>query len=141
MPPVGHLRLPARIEFLSRFLATIEDAASRLNFHQSRITEMDLVAEEALVNIINHAYQGDDGPLEIDCRWTEQEGLVIEVRDEGPPFNPLTRAEPDVNAAMGDRPIGGLGILIMKKLADSVTYERRDNINVLTLTFGPPPAR
>jgi serine/threonine-protein kinase RsbW len=137
MPLLERLRLPARLENLPRFLATIRDCASRQGFQQSRVFQMELATEEVLVNVINHAYQGADGPLEINCRRIEQGSLVIEIRDEGLPFDPLMCDPPDVMATLGDRPIGGLGVLIMKKLADGVTYKRQDNSNVLTLTFGP----
>ena len=63
----------------------------------------------------------------------EKKGLEIIIADEGIPFNPLSVPEPDVHVPIEERMIGGLGIFMIRKLADDVTYERDGNRNVLTL--------
>ena len=70
----------------------------------------------------------------IDVVLTVNDGaLRIEVIDDGQPFNPLEVPEPDTSLAMADRPIGGLGIHLLRELADEATYERRDRTNRLVL--------
>ena len=59
--------------------------------------------------------------------------ITLIFRDNGKPYNPLEQAQPDVEAALEERTIGGLGIFIVKKTMDRVTYHRQDEWNVLTL--------
>lgn len=93
-----------------------------------------LVLDEILTNAL--AYGGkSDGPFFIEVN-VEVEGTVvrIEVVDDGIAFNPLLMPDPDVTLELEEREIGGLGIFLVKKLMDDVTYERRDDFNRLTLT-------
>ena len=60
--------------------------------------------------------------------------MTLEVSDEGTPFNPLERAEPDITLSAADRDIGGLGIFITKKTMDTVSYKYENGKNILTMT-------
>ena len=59
--------------------------------------------------------------------------LSISISDDGVPFNPFTREDPDTTLALEDRDIGGLGILLVKNVMDETIYQRRHNINIVTL--------
>lgn len=96
--------------------------------------KLDLVIEEVLVNIANHAYQGGDGFLEVECTVKDKAFCCL-LRDWGPPFNPLEADTPDVNKSIEDRPIGGLGIFLTTTMADDCSYKRHDNANELTFCF------
>ena len=59
--------------------------------------------------------------------------LEVEIVDSGPPFDPLSGGDPDVSGALDERPIGGLGLHLVRKLADESTYERKEGLNVVRL--------
>jgi anti-sigma regulatory factor (Ser/Thr protein kinase) len=97
------------------------------------IDELELVLEELLVNIISYAYDEAGGGTIAVSASVDRGTLTLEFRDRGRPFDPLEREEPDVDAPIEERPIGGLGIFLVKELATSVRYERVDGQNVLTV--------
>ena len=99
--------------------------------------KIDVAAEEIFVNIAHYAYKdklpaGEFGQALITCTY-EDELLTIVFRDQGVPFNPLDRPDPDITLSAEDRSIGGLGIFLTKKCMDSVEYNYLDGKNVLTL--------
>ncbi len=99
--------------------------------------KIDLCAEEIFVNIAHYAYKdklpaGEDGQARIICTY-ENELLTIIFRDQGVPFNPLDRADPDLTLSAEERRIGGLGIFLTKKYMDSVEYKYEDGKNILTM--------
>lgn len=93
-----------------------------------------LSVEEAVENVVRYAYEGGIGWLEVGSEL-EDGGVVlsIELRDAGVAFNPLELPEPDINASVEDRKIGGLGIFLCKKMMDSVEYRYEKGCNVLTM--------
>ena len=98
------------------------------------LMQIDLVVEEVFVNIASYAYKDKAGKVWIDCMLdSNKEFLTIVFMDEGVKFDPLERPDPDVDAPIEEREIGGLGIFLTKKLMDEVKYERRDGKNTLTL--------
>lgn len=100
--------------------------------------KLDLVIEELLVNVANHAYRGDGGPLEVECVVRDKAFCCL-LRDWGPPFNPLEATAPDVGQPIEDRPIGGMGIFLATTMPDTCSYVRRDNANELTFCFSLRP--
>jgi anti-sigma regulatory factor (Ser/Thr protein kinase) len=91
------------------------------------------VLEEVLVNIISYAYgDGVAGTIRVSAA-VDDERVTLEFRDSGVAFDPLGRAEPDLDADISDRPVGGLGVFLVKELSTSVAYERRNGENVLTV--------
>jgi serine/threonine-protein kinase RsbW len=129
------LKLPATLGNLPAYLSVVRRCATSLGIDSKRILEIEIATEEALVNIIRYAYEKKDGDVELRCRKEGDKGFIIEIRDEGSPFNPISLTAPDVHAGILERKVGGLGILIMKRLADTVTYIRDSTSNVLTLRF------
>ncbi len=104
-----------------------------LGLNETNVRKTELASEEALVNIIEHGYQKNEGTIEVELH---RFGTVIEIvlRDYGPAFNPLER-EISFNplAPLEERKIGGLGILFIRQYMDEVRYRRERNANVLTL--------
>ncbi len=95
---------------------------------------VNLALEEAFANIVQYAFD-DQEPHEIDLLFQlKDKQLVITIRDDGHAFDPTKKDAPDTSLPAGERPIGGLGIFLVKKIMDEVTYNRIDNINQLTLT-------
>ena len=89
-------------------------------------------------NIVHHGLAGREGTSEIEIEFrllgTEVE---IVLADDAPPFNPLDVAEPDTAQPLDERPVGGLGVALVRKLMDVVEYERRDGRNHLRLRRKP----
>jgi anti-sigma regulatory factor (Ser/Thr protein kinase) len=95
---------------------------------------VSLAIEELVTNCIKYGYADPKGHT-IDFALSVDAGtLRMEVVDDGNPFNPLEAPRPDLTAPPENRPIGGLGLHLLRELADEVRYERRDGTNRLTLT-------
>ena len=131
---MAKVNLPAKLENLESMLSSIRDSAEKQGFGSKKINQIQIACEEALVNIISYAYPDKDGTIEIVCNTGEGRGLVIEITDWGNPFDPLSVLEPDTEASIEEREIGGLGIYMMRNIMDEVSYKREGNRNVLTLT-------
>ena len=86
-------------------------------------------------NVFVHAYPSTPGLVEIRCPDVDKPSLTIEIRDAGIYFDPFAMAEPDVQAELAERKIGGMGVLLIRKMADQVAYRRDKDTNILTLTF------
>jgi anti-sigma regulatory factor (Ser/Thr protein kinase) len=94
---------------------------------------MRLIAEEGLANIVRHAYEPEEeGEIEVLLALSETE-VRLELRDSGRPFNPLEHPEPDLEAPIEERPLGGLGVHLIRSLTDAQTYTRHGQVNVLVL--------
>ena len=104
-----------------------------------RIADVELIAEELLSNIV-HAAHGLARGVEIsaECALLPSE-IVLTIRDDGPAFDPLTLPDPQLEADMADRPIGGLGIHIVRQLADDCRYGRIDGWNTLEIRLTRMP--
>ena len=94
-----------------------------------------IAVEEIFVNIASYAYGEDAGEASLCFGFDEGERLMtLVVADEGVPFNPLERDEPDITLSAAEREIGGLGIFITKKTMDTVSYKNENGKNILTMT-------
>ncbi len=103
--------------------------------------QMNLAMEEAVVNVMSYAYPADTvGDVTIEA-VTIADQLQFTITDSGIPFDPTAKAEVDTTLSAEERPIGGLGIHLVRQLMDSINYERIDGKNVLTLRkkFDKPP--
>jgi anti-sigma regulatory factor (Ser/Thr protein kinase) len=97
------------------------------------VATMNMALDELVSNIIKYGF-GDDGRHEIAMRYAiEDDVLVTEIVDDGLPFNMLEKEDPDLSLSIEDKPIGGLGVYLVKQLTDSQHYERRDDKNHLVL--------
>ncbi|MFH1227082.1 MAG: ATP-binding protein, partial [Planctomycetota bacterium] len=126
------LIFPAKLENLEKMFAFIREAAARQGFAPEMIDKIQLACEEALVNVINYAYPGKDGELEI-TYFNSENFLEIGINDSGVPFNPFSLPDPDILAPIDARRIGGLGIFMIKKIMDEARYKREKGRNMLVL--------
>ena len=111
----------------------VKSVGQRLNLESSLVSQLTLAVEEAVVNVMNYAYPiGTKGDITVEARGTEQ-SLRFIITDEGKAFDPTQTSEADTSLSAEDRPIGGLGILLVQQLMDSINYERYNGKNVLTL--------
>ena len=102
-----------------------------LDFSNRDITMINTALEEVFVNVAKYAYE-DNGTVEVSLT-NDKKKVIFVFKDSGKPFNPLEKADPDINASSDEREIGGLGIFMVKKIMDEVSYEHKDNHNILTL--------
>ena len=124
---------PASFEFLDEIRDFVAQVARDGGFSDKGIYSIQLVADEAATNIIEHAYQGvTDGQIEITCEMRGAD-LVITMRDHGKYFDFTKVKKPDLKADLSERQIGGLGIFLMRKLMDEVNYRSSGSGNLLTM--------
>lgn len=124
----------ANFDYLDEIREIVGEAARQVGFSDKEIYSIQLAADEASSNIIEHAYAGiPGGKLEIEISTTDKE-LKIVMRDQGRSFNPASVPEPNIKADLSERKIGGLGMYLMRKLMDEVSYESSPaNGNILTM--------
>ena len=111
----------------------VKSVAHRLNLEPSVSSQLMLAVEEAVVNVMNYAYPiGSTGDITVDAKAT-QKWLKFIITDKGKAFDPTQSNNADITLNAEERPIGGLGILLVQQLMDTINYERVDGKNVLTL--------
>jgi anti-sigma regulatory factor (Ser/Thr protein kinase) len=93
---------------------------------------IEIAVDEMVSNIARYAYEGKDGKATVRFASDEQ-GITITLIDSGIPYNPLEKEDPDITLSAEERGIGGYGIFIVKKVMNEITYEYRDNKNILTM--------
>ncbi len=118
-----------QIPVISKFIA---DLMAACGFDLKKIFEVQLAAEEACTNITLYAYQGKAGRIHI-IALIREDRLELVIADEGMPFDPTSRILSISNADVEQRPIGGLGIHLIKSSVDGISYEFKDGRNILRL--------
>lgn len=120
---------------IARIAEAIETHGKAHEWHIQWITNINLSLDELVTNVISYGYDDDKAhEIHISLRERDDGALVVEIVDDGAPFDPFTEAtEPNVHAVLEQRPIGGLGVYLVKSLIDHVHYERRDGHNRITL--------
>ena len=107
--------------------------------HRERRDDVELITEELLTNVVREAASAGGGVrLVVECSLTPS-AIVLGFRDDGARFDPTARESPRLDAAIADREIGGLGILLVQRLADTCRYARIDGWNVLEVRLNPNP--
>ena len=95
--------------------------------------QIEIAIEEIFVNIAHYAYPEAEGEAVISVDSGEGPSVTITFEDEGIQYDPLKNEDPDITLSAEDRPIGGLGIFMVKKSMDEVSYEYKDGKNRLTI--------
>ncbi len=129
------VQFTAKFEFLDEIREFVGDIARAGGFGAKDVYNIQLAADEAASNVIEHAYEGvNDGLMELSCGVSGNTITIILV-DHGESFDPSAIPLPDLKADLSERKIGGLGIFLMRKLMDEVHYEIKPNKgNILTMT-------
>ena len=95
------------------------------DFSTEQTNKIALSLEEAIVNICNYAYPDlSEGDIEVSCSLAE-ENLIIKILDNGIPFDIVAHADPDISEDISERRIGGLGILLIKKMENYIFQEKQ----------------
>ena len=125
--------LSNNVQEVGELASFVDWVCESLQFDASTTMQMNLAIEEAVVNVMNYAYPpGTTGYVNIVAQANAVR-LKIVISDTGVPFDPTARAEVDTTLSAEERGIGGLGIHLVRKIMDSINYERVDGKNVLTL--------
>jgi anti-sigma regulatory factor (Ser/Thr protein kinase) len=116
-----------------RLVTELEAFARQVQLPKAALQAADLALEEHLTNVINYGFE-DKQIHEILVRLEIQgNALLVEVFDDGHPFNPLQRPEVDTSIPLDEKPIGGLGVHLMRKFMDELDYRREDGKNVFRM--------
>ena len=127
------LSLTNNIADVPKLQEFVEKVCEKLKFDESMTMQMNLAIEEAVVNVMNYAYPpGVTGTISIEAQANDAR-LKFTIIDSGKPFDPTAKEEADTTLSLEERPIGGLGIYLVRQLMDSVNYERINDENILTL--------
>lgn len=128
------LCVPAKLEQLDHVLAFITDELESAGCAEEIKMQISIAVEEIFVNIFSYAYPPKEGnaTIRIDIGGTPVVAQ-IEMIDQGVPYDPLQRQDPDITLSAEERGIGGLGIFMVKQTMDEVAYRYEDNSNILTI--------
>ena len=128
------LTLEAKIEHLDEVLAFVDSLLEARECSPKVQMQVDVAVEELFVNIASYAYAPGVGQatIRVDTETNPSE-VAITFIDGGVPYDPLTKADPDITLPAEERQIGGLGIFMVKKSMDSMEYEYKNGQNILTI--------
>jgi serine/threonine-protein kinase RsbW len=131
------LSVPATDAGIRAALDTLEGLWTALGVSRAVSWPVDVSLDEVLANVVRHglAGRGDEArvALEIDVEPGDPPRCELRVEDDGPAFDPLQAERPDTSLGIDERPIGGLGIELVRRLMDEVHYERSGGRNRLRL--------
>lgn len=127
-------RYPADFNHLDSIRNFVGEAAERAGFSGKDVYAVQLAVDEACSNIIEHAYAGiSNGEIEIACEVTEGQVMVI-LHDHGRQFDLSTVRKPNLGRNLDEREVGGLGVYLIHKLMDEVTFiSSKEDGNTLTM--------
>lgn len=127
------IELPNDVQTVPQLAMFVDELCEAAGLDMATSMQMNLALEEAVVNVMNYAYPaGTRGSVNIKAEIDDM-GLTFVITDQGVPFDPTARDEADVTLSAEERPIGGLGIFLVRSIMDSIAYERINGQNVLTL--------
>jgi anti-sigma regulatory factor (Ser/Thr protein kinase) len=132
--PMTSLTVPAQRDQLEAVLEFADSSCEQLGITGGAAFAVRLAVEEIALNVMSYAYEGGDGPLSLDI--DARDGMVVlTIADRGTPFSPDQAPAPDLDASVEERAIGGLGIHLVRRMMDSVTYVAgNDGWNRLVMT-------
>jgi len=125
---------PAELDELNNVLMFAEEELDKAGCTMKAQTSVAVALEEMFVNVAHYAYPDQRGTVEIEILTNpEKKEVIIRLTDSGIPFDPLKKADPDTTLSLKERKIGGLGIFMVKKMMDDVSYSYTDNNNIFTM--------
>jgi serine/threonine-protein kinase RsbW len=125
--------LPNQLTELERVAHEVEAFGEAHGIAAKLIFNVNVALDEILTNVISYGYpEGGEHVITVRLALKAAE-LVIEVEDDGRPFNPLTVTPPDLKESPEERPIGGLGLHLVRKMMDRLEYRREQDKNLLVM--------
>ena len=128
------LTIEATPENVDKVIEFVDEMLEEYGCGMKEQMAIDVAADELFANIAHYAYNPETGYATVKVEVVE-DPLSVEITfvDNGKPYDPLAKADPDTTQSIEDREIGGMGILIVKKSMDAVDYEYKDGKNILTI--------
>lgn len=131
---MAELNIKAEDKNLDQVLEFVDCELEKADCPMKTQLQIDVAVEELFINIAHYAYDPKVGPATIQVEVIENPlSVVLTFIDEGIPYDPLKKQDPDVTLSAEEREIGGLGIFMVKKSMDAIHYEYKDGKNVLTI--------
>lgn len=128
------LKLAATVENIEVVTAFVDQQLEALDCPVKAQMQIDIAIDELMSNIANYAYRPEVGDVTVQVAVREEPlSVIITFIDGGRPFDPLSSEEPDITLSAEERSVGGLGIFMVKKTMDEVSYEYREGQNILTI--------
>ena len=128
------LTINATIENVAAVTAFVDEQLEKLNCPMKTQMQVDIAIDELFGNIANYAYNPEIGAATVRVEVTDNPlAVVITFIDNGVPYDPLAKADPDTTISAEQREIGGLGIYMVKKSMDDISYEYKDGQNILRI--------
>jgi anti-sigma regulatory factor (Ser/Thr protein kinase) len=121
------------ISEITRLYEFIEEIGNDFSLSPDIVFNLNLVLEEAVVNVINYAYPKEEHQYIYLSATMKDESIVLVLTDTGKEFDPTAAPEADITLSADERQIGGLGIFLIRQIMNEVKYERIEGKNVLTL--------
>ena len=121
------------ISELSKLVAFIDEVGETFALTPDVVFNLNLVLEEAVVNVINYAYPKEEHEFIYLSASMHEGSIVLVLTDTGKAFDPTAAPEADITLSADERQIGGLGIFLIRQIMNEVKYERIDGKNILTL--------
>ena len=126
------ITLPNDIATISQLSEFVETVCEEKGLDMALTMNLNLALEEAVVNVMSYAYPDSQGDVKVDIIIDDQK-VVSTLTDSGIPFDPTQKGDVDTTLPAEERPIGGLGIHLVKQIMDKVSYQYVGNQNILTL--------
>lgn len=124
----------AQATHLRELTAFLQEFWSSASLPPAECLAFELALEEIFMNVVMHGSAGADVPqVDVSLALTPA-GLTLTVEDDGPGFDPLSLPPPDVTASVADRPVGGLGVFLVRTMMDTVSYARIAGRNQLRMS-------
>ena len=128
------LTLPATIENIETVIDFVNGQLEEIKCPLKAQMQIDIAIDELFGNIAHYAYNPETGPATVRVEVTEEPiAVVITCIDRGVPYDPLKKEDPDITLSAEERAIGGLGIFMVKKTMDEISYEYKDGKNILRI--------
>ena len=118
---------------IARLAEQVEEFGVKNKIEPRYIFNINLSLDELLTNTINYGYDDHEEHLILINMYLAGSEIVIQVKDDGMPFNPLDMPDPDLSRELDERPAGGLGIYLVRTMMDLVEYERQGDQNIITM--------
>ena len=132
--PMKELTLEAKTENIETVTDFVNAELEAVDCPLKTRMQIDTAIDEVFANIASYAYGGGSGEAVVRLELEEDpRAVVLSFADRGVPFDPLAKEDPDVSLSAEERPIGGLGIFLVKNIMDDVSYEYRDGQNILRI--------
>lgn len=128
------LTIDATVENITQVTAFVDEQLEALGCPMKAQMQLDIAIDEIFGNIAHYAYTPQVGPATVQVEIVKDPlSVVVSFIDKGIPYDPLSREDPDVELSAEERKIGGLGIYMVKKSMDEITYEYKDGQNILRI--------